>query len=135
MELCTNTTATAELIVGPEDLASAIALGEDDNFPAVFATARMVALMEVAAARAMHNIIRPDELSVGVVVNISHTAATAVADTVIAQATFTCMEGKLYVFNVSARDSGGEIGSGTHKRAIVTTERLLSGIEKRKGTK
>jgi predicted thioesterase len=42
------------------------------------------------------------------------------------------MDGKLYVFEVVARDPGGEIGRGTHKRAIVATERLLSGAAKRR---
>lgn len=41
------------------------------------------------------------------------------------------MEGKLYVFDVVARDPGGEIGRGVHKRAIVTRERLLAGAAKR----
>lgn len=38
-------------------------------------------------------------------------------------------EGKLYVFEVVARDNGGEIGRGKHKRVIIATERLLAGAE------
>jgi len=33
-------------------------------------------------------------------------------------------------FEVVARDRGGEIGRGTHKRAIISAERLLAGAER-----
>ena len=49
-ELELNATASAQHVVGPEDLASSLPIEMGDNFPAVFATARMVALMEIAAA-------------------------------------------------------------------------------------
>ncbi len=75
-ELEINTTATAELVVGPQDLASSISSETGDEFPAVFATATMVALMEIAAARVLQPLLGPGELSVGVTVDISHTAPT-----------------------------------------------------------
>jgi fluoroacetyl-CoA thioesterase len=37
----------------------------------------------------------------------------------------------LFVFEISASDNGGEIGRGSHKRAIVETERLLLVAAKR----
>ncbi len=37
-----------------------------DRFPEVFATSRMIALMELAAARAMHPLLQPGHWSVGV---------------------------------------------------------------------
>lgn len=44
-----------------------------------------------------------------------------------AEAKFVAREGKLFVFEVAAYDPGGEIGRGTHKRAIVSAERLSAG--------
>src|SRR5262249_54097025 len=44
-------TASAATTVKPSDLASAFRLAPEDEFPPVYATARMVALMELAAAR------------------------------------------------------------------------------------
>jgi predicted thioesterase len=35
-------------------------------------------------------------------------------------------------FDVIAHDPGGEIGRGTHKRAIISRERLLAGAAKRR---
>lgn len=130
-ELEIGASATAELVVGPADLASSISNEHGDAFPAVLATARMVALMETAAARAMQPLLAAGELSVGVTVDITHTAPTPPGVLVIASARFTGREGKLFVFEISAHDQGGEIGRGSHKRAIVETERLQRAAAKR----
>jgi fluoroacetyl-CoA thioesterase len=37
----------------------------------------------------------------------------------------------LFVFEITAHDQGGEIGRGSHKRAIVETERLQRAAAKR----
>ena len=128
MEPEINSTASAELIVAESDLATAL---DSDLFPAVFATSRMVALMELAAARLLQPLLRPGGLSVGATLDISHTAATPPGIKVIATARYLGRDGKLFLFEVVAGDQGGEIGRGTHKRAIVSTERLLSGAARR----
>lgn len=126
-----NATATAELVVGPNDLASSISSEHGDSFPAVLATARMVALMETAAARVMQPLLGPGELSVGVTVDVTHSAPTPPGVLVTATARYTGREGKLFVFEISAQDQGGEIGRGSHKRAIVETDRLQLAAAKR----
>ena len=128
-----NTTATATLIVGPQHLASSISSETGDEFPPVLATARMIALMEVAASRLLLPLLGPGELSVGVTVDINHTAPTPLGAEVTATARYTGREGKLFVFEVSCADKGGEVGRGWHKRAIVSSERLQSGAARRAG--
>jgi predicted thioesterase len=123
--------ASASWIIGESDLASALSQDHRDTFPRVFATARMVALMELAAARALVELLEDGELSVGVLVHVTHTAATPAGARVTAEARFTGQQGKFYCFDVVARDDGGEIGRGTHQRAIVGTKRLLEGAVKR----
>lgn len=123
----------AELLVGAADLATALEQQPGDAFPAVFATSRMVALMELAAARAMQPLLAPGQLSVGVRIEVAHGAATPLGALVRAEARFTGMDGKLYVFEVSAFDPAGEIGRGTHHRAIISHERLLAGAARRGG--
>ena len=130
-ELELDATATAEILVGPEHLASALPIEMDDAFPNVFATARMIGLMELAAARVLQPLLNPGELSVGVTVDITHTAPTPPGVTVTATARYAGREGKLFLFEVSASDPGGEIGRGWHKRAIVASERLEGGAAKR----
>jgi fluoroacetyl-CoA thioesterase len=128
-----DTLATATLIVGQQDLASSIASETGDSFPPVFATARMVALMEIAASRVLVPLCGPGELSVGVTVDINHTAPTPLGAEVTATARYAGREGKLFLFEVSCADKGGEVGRGWHKRAIVSSERLQSGAAKRAG--
>jgi fluoroacetyl-CoA thioesterase len=119
--------ASAALVVGPGDSAKALSLSPQDDFPDVLATSRMIALMEVAAARKMSVLLKPGQLSVGVGVDLRHLAATPIGVEVRAEATFLGMEDKLYRFRVRAFDSGGLIGEGEHTRAIVGAERLVSG--------
>ncbi|GAA6614978.1 thioesterase family protein [Scytonema sp. NUACC26] len=126
-----STIASAQLVVEDRDLASTISRESQDVFPPVFATARMVALMETAAARVLREFLEPGELSVGVSVDVSHTAATPLGITVTANARYVGQENKLFVFEVWAEDSGGEVGRGTHKRAVVNVERLLAGATRR----
>lgn len=133
MSLEIGTKATIEYKVQNKDLAENLQISVDDNFPPVFATARMVALMECSAAKMMKNLLKDGELSVGVGVDIKHLAPTLENDTAISTATFIGMEGKLYKFEIEVVDSGGVIGTGVHTRAIVSNERLISGAKKRVG--
>jgi predicted thioesterase len=126
-----NAAASAEIFVSATDLASALSLEAGDWYPPVFATSRMVALMEIASSRVLRPFLEPGELSVGVHVDVSHTAATPRGIKVTATARYLGREGKLFVFEVVAHDRGGEIGRGMHKRAIVSAERLAAGADRR----
>lgn len=125
------TTGHAEMTVDGADLASVLNQQPGDGFPPVLATVRMIGLMELAASRALHRLLQEGELSVGVAVDVAHTAATPIGAKVTAEAKFVAREGKLFVFEVAAYDPGGEIGRGTHKRAIVSAERLSAGAVRR----
>ena len=124
-------TAEAAFVAGDSDMASALSVSPEDSFPEVFATSRMIALMELAAARLMKRIVGPQQLSVGVGVYIKHLAATPNNTRVSAVATFLGMEGKLFKFKVEAFDPAGKIGDGDHTRAIIDAERLMTGAQKR----
>jgi len=126
-------TGEASFITTDHDMAKSLAVSLDDDFPEVFATSRMIALMELAGARLMKPILERNQLSVGVGVCIKHLAATPNHTRVSAVATFIEMEGKLYKFKVEAFDTAGKIGEGEHTRAIIDRERLLSGARKRIG--
>ena len=114
-------------VIQTKDLAKELSIEECDDFPEVFATSRMIALMELAAARLMKSLLSDGELSVGIDVNVIHFAATPKGEEVKAIAIYKGMEGKLYKFEVELHDKGGKAGSGTHTRAIVKTDRLIAG--------
>ena len=126
-----NDTCEFEYVVQEKDLASLLPLVEGDGFPPVLATYRMVALMEIAAARLMIPLLKDGEFSVGVNVNVTHTAPTLPGATIKVKATFTQMDGKLFGFEVEISDETGSAGKGTHTRAIINNEKLLIGAAKR----
>ena len=130
--LIDNMTAEADTVVTPLDTARSIGLSPADAFPEVFATSRMIALMELAAARAMRPLLGTGQLSVGVSLTVRHTAATPVGSAVRAVATYLHPEQKQLHFRVEAFDEAGSIGSGEHTRAIVETARLITGAQKRR---
>src|SRR6266403_834713 len=114
------------------DTAAALKPITGDDFPAVLATTRCIALLELVAGRLLKGECAPGQLSVGVVVDVKHLAATPVGAWVEAEATYVGREGKLYVFEVVARDPGGEIMRGRHQRALIEESRLLAGAAKRR---
>jgi len=91
----------------------------------VYATPCMVALMEGAACEAIADAIPEGKTSVGIELSISHVSATPVGMDVRAEAEVTAVEGSVITFSVTAYDEAGVIGQGTHKRAVIGTERFL----------
>ena len=91
----------------------------------VYATPCMVALMEGAACEAIEAALGEDKTTVGIELNIQHTSATPVGLEVRAEAEVTAVDGKIITFSVKAFDEAGEIGKGTHKRAIVPVQKFL----------
>ena len=91
----------------------------------VYATPCMVALMEGAACEAITDALEENETTVGIELNIAHTAATPVGMEVREEAEVTAVNGKIITFTLRAFDEAGEIGSGTHKRAVVNAQRFL----------
>src|SRR5437879_10758961 len=116
--------ATAVWTVRDGDLASVLADAPGDAYPPVFATSRMIALMEIAASRCLQPLLEEGELSVGVTVDVRHTAATPVGAEVTATARYLGPNGRLYRFEVVVEDPAGEVGRGFHERAIVGVRRL-----------
>ena len=91
----------------------------------VYATPCMVALMEGAACEAIAEALEENQTTVGTALHIAHLSATPVGLDVRAEATVTAVEGKVISFEVKAFDEAGEIGHGTHKRVIVSSQKFL----------
>lgn len=121
MEITVGMKGLAEIAVEREDTAAEVGSGS----LLVYATPCMVALMEGAACEAISEALPEDKTSVGVELSISHVAATPVGMDVKAEAEVTAVEGNILTFSVVAYDEKGKIGEGTHKRAIVNSQRFL----------
>ncbi len=117
-------TASIHAPVTAENTAKAVGSGSLD----VFATPMMIALMERASCECLSNILEPDQTSVGTDVCIKHTAASPIGIEVTATATIIGIDERKIEFEVTATDTKGEIGCGTHERIIVNTERFMTKI-------
>ena len=91
----------------------------DSSLAAVLSTPTMVAMMEQAAIEAIKPFLDAGESSVGMTIEVSHTAATPPGHRARAEAEVTKVEGRRLEFAVLAFDDVEQIGSGTHRRAVV----------------
>ena len=121
MEITIGLKGSVEALVERAD--TALEVGSGDLL--VYATPCMAALMEGAACEAIANALPEDKTTVGTELSVMHSAATPVGMEVRAEAEVTAVEGNILTFKVTAFDEAGKIGEGTHKRAIVTTQKFL----------
>ena len=113
-------------LVSQDDLASN--LGDiDDRYPKVFATSKMIALMEIAASRVFKQYLEVHECTVGIDINVNHVSATPIGANVKARAKLINISNNFFTFKVQVFDQSGLIGEGTHKRSIVDIERIEKG--------
>ncbi|KAF4545928.1 uncharacterized protein LTHEOB_4580 [Lasiodiplodia theobromae] len=124
--------ASVTFPVTSADLASAISPDPNDRFPKVFATARLVAIMEIASARVLEPSLGTGQLSVGVRIDATHSAPTPEGESVTAEATFTGKEGKLsFERTVSSRSSATPVQYGWEElldqKIDILKEASLSG--------
>ena len=124
MEITIGMTGSVSTSVEREDTAYEVGSGS----LLVYATPCMVALMEGAACEAIAEALPEEKTSVGTQLDISHIAATPVGMEVRAEAEVTEVDGNMITFRVAAYDESGKIGEGTHKRAVITSQRFLDKV-------
>ena len=121
MEITVGMKGQTEIVVERED--SALEVGSGSLL--VYATPCMIALMEGAACEALGAALPEEKTSVGIEMSVSHISATPVGMAVRAEAEVTAVEGSIISFTVTAFDEAGKIGEGTHKRAVISTQKFL----------
>ena len=104
-----------EQVVETRHLASEL----DPSLAAVLSTPTMVAMMEQAAMEAIKPFLDAGESSVGMSIEVSHTAATPPGHRARAEAEVTAVEGRRLEFAVRVFDEVEQIGYGTHRRAVI----------------
>jgi fluoroacetyl-CoA thioesterase len=113
-------TGHAEVVVTDALTAPAVGSGT----VAVFATPSLAALMEKAAVACVEPLLAPGEASLGVHLDLAHTAPTASGQTASATATLSAVDGRKLRFEITARDDAGAIGTARHTRVVVDVERF-----------
>jgi predicted thioesterase len=79
----------------------------------------MILHMEMAAGSAVQPFLPAGHVSVGMMVNIRHLAATPVGRTVRATARVVAIDARSVLFEVEAWEGDRKIGDGTHRRGVV----------------
>ncbi len=93
--------------------------------PKVLATGFMVGLFEWACIRAVNpHLDWPREQTVGVAIQVNHTAATPPGLTVTVQGKLEKVEGRKLSFTLTAHDGVDKISAGTHDRFVIDAERF-----------
>jgi len=101
---------------------TAVALGSGSL--KVFATPALIRLIEYAAAELVEKNLPRELTSVGIALNVRHTAPTPPGMKVRAEVKIISVDGRKIIFEVAASDARGEIGRGTHERFIVDREKF-----------
>jgi fluoroacetyl-CoA thioesterase len=99
-----------------------------EGMPEVYGTPIMIFHMEMTAGAAIEERLPEGYVSVGVLVNVKHLAATPVGAKVTLRANVTAVEDHAITFAVEAHDGFEKIGEGTHVRAPVQVERFLKKV-------
>ena len=100
-----------------------------EAMPAVYGTPIMIFHMETTAGAAITPHLPAGWVSVGVLVNVKHLAATPVGARVTVRAEVVAVEGHTVTFKVEAHDGIDKIGEGMHVRAAVEVARFMKRVE------
>jgi predicted thioesterase len=118
----------SEMIVKEEDLTSPLGDIQID----VLSTPRLIQLLEEAAIEAIKNFIPPGQLSLGTEVKVKHLSATPLGMKVTANALLKGVDKSRLLFLVDAYDEKEKVAEGEHERILVSKERFLQKVEKKR---
>jgi fluoroacetyl-CoA thioesterase len=106
---------------------------EGGQMPEVLATGFMVGLIEFACIKFINpHIDWPRQQTVGVHINVSHTAPTPPGLTVTVTGRLEKVDGRRLSFAFEASDGIDTICTGTHERFIIDAEKFNAAVAKKK---
>ncbi|HOV86236.1 MAG TPA: thioesterase family protein, partial [Syntrophobacteraceae bacterium] len=92
------------------------------HLPDVFATPFLGGLMERVSAELINERLQPGEQSVGISMDLKHTAATPLGMEIRVVTKVTSVEGRKLTFRLEAFDEVEKIGEATHERFIIQAD-------------
>jgi fluoroacetyl-CoA thioesterase len=102
--------------------------------PRVLATGFMVGLFEWACIQFVNpHLDWPREQTVGIDINVNHTAATPPSLTVTVQGRLTKVEGRKLSFSLEAHDGVDKISQGTHDRFVIDAAKFNAKVAAKLG--
>jgi fluoroacetyl-CoA thioesterase len=128
MALTAGMTHEMRLKTGPEHSAQKFY----PKVPNVFGTPFLGGLFEGVSADLMAPHLGPGETSVGISMNLKHTAPTPLGMEVRAVAEVTQVEGRKITFKLEGFDEKEKIGEAVHERFIINAEKFNQRLEAKK---
>ncbi len=96
--------------------------------PDVFSTPSMIGLMEQTSVKLTEPYLDENEQSVGIHVDVRHTAATRIGQSVtITAEILEVKDGKIRYAVTATNDQGVKIGEGRHRRAVINQKKFAGG--------
>ncbi|EHR53862.1 putative thioesterase [Saccharomonospora marina XMU15] len=126
-------TAQLEYVV-PAERTVPYLLPESEEFkalPPVLATGFLVGIVEWTCIRVLAGHLDDGEQTLGIHVDLSHEAPTPVGGLLTVQAELSNVDRRQLTFTVHAFDDAATVCRGSHRRAIIDTERFLARMSKR----
>ena len=102
-----------------------------DGMPQILCTPWLIWFLEHAARNAVLPCLEPGESTVGVAVNVEHTAATPLGASVLCSARVIYVDGPLISFQLEAHDEHEKVAAGTHKMRVIEAARLAKRVQKK----
>jgi fluoroacetyl-CoA thioesterase len=118
----------SEMIVKEEDLVSQLG----DVTVNVLSTPRLIQLLEAAAIEAIQDFIPTDQVSLGTEVKIKHLSATPLGMKVTASALLKGVGKNRLFFLVIAYDEKEKVAEGEHERVLISKDRFLQKLDKKR---
>lgn len=114
-------------VVTPADSAALVS----PLVPDVYASARMIALVEGTCAALMAEHLAPGETSVGVGFQFSHEAATPIGMTVRVRVRLIEVDRRRCAFEVEGHDASDRITVGRHERFVVDRDTFMARVRRK----
>ena len=115
-------------ILVTEELTAGDSISE---LPPVYATPKMVDLMETTCYESVAPFLEEGQTTVGAAVDIVHMAATPVGFTVTCESELVEVKGRKLVFELTVYDDKETVGKGRHERAIIDKGPFIEAVEKK----
>jgi fluoroacetyl-CoA thioesterase len=105
---------------------------EAQAMPKVFATGFLVGLFEFTCIKAINPFLDwPHEQTVGIGIQIDHSAPTPPGFTITVTVTLTEVEGRKLTFSLAAHDGVDTISKGVHERFIIHADKFNAQVKKK----
>ena len=103
----------------------------DETMPPVLATPWLVWFLEHAARAAVLPLLSAGESTVGIEIEVEHTAPTPVGQSVVCQARVIHVEGATVAFQLAAWDEQERIARGFHKLQVIQAARFARRVRRK----